>query len=57
MATNKPKGDGHRNGALRKRSQREDGLFGRETKRDMTTGEFMAQKKTRGKFTRVRKEG
>jgi hypothetical protein len=25
MATNKPAGDGHRNGAVRERSQRDDG--------------------------------
>ena len=56
MATNKPAGDGHRNGAVRKRSQREDEFFGKETKRDLTTGEFMAQKKDDGKFKGVRKE-
>jgi hypothetical protein len=56
MATNKPAGDGHRNGAVRKRSQLKDGLFGKETKRDLSTGEFMAQKKDGGKFKGVRKE-
>ena len=56
MATNKPAGDGHRNGAVRKRSQLKDGLFGKETKRDRTTGQFMAQKKDGGKFKGVRKE-
>ena len=56
MATNKPAGDDHRNGAVRKRSQLKDGLFGKETKRDLSTGEFMAQKKDGGKFKGVRKE-
>jgi hypothetical protein len=56
MATNKPAGDGHRNGAVRKRSQLKDGFFGKETKRDTATGEFMAQKKDGGKFKGVRKE-
>jgi hypothetical protein len=56
MATNKPAGDGHRNGAVRKRSQTKDGLFGRETKRDLTTGQFMDQKKDGGKFKGVRRE-
>ena len=56
MATNAPAGDGHRNGAVRKRSQLKDGLFGKETKRDLTTGQFMAQKKDDGKFKGVRKE-
>lgn len=56
MATNKPAGDGHRNGAVRKRSQVKDGLFGKQTKRDLTTGQFMAQKKDAGKFKGVRKE-
>jgi hypothetical protein len=56
MATNKPAGDGHRNGAVRKRSQTKDGLFGHETKRDLTTGQFMDQKKDGGKFKGVRRE-
>ena len=56
MATNKPSGDGHRNGAVKKRSQVKDGLFGKLTKRDLTTGQFMDQKKDDGKFKGVRKE-
>jgi hypothetical protein len=56
MATNKPAGDGHRNGAVRKRSQLKDGLFGKQTKRDLTTGQFMDQKKDGGKFKGVRRE-
>jgi hypothetical protein len=56
MATNKPAGDGHRKGAVRKRSQTKDGLFDRQTKRDLTTGQFMDQKKDGGKFKGVRRE-
>jgi hypothetical protein len=56
MATNKPAGDGHRNGAVRKRSQTKDGLLGRQTKRYLTTGRFMDQKKGGGKFKGVRRE-
>ncbi len=55
MATNPPIGDGHRKGAVRKRSQVLSPLTGRETKRDDMTGEFMAQKKS-GKFKGVRRE-
>ena len=56
MAANKPAGDGHRNGAVRKRSQTKDGLSGRQTKRDLTTGQFLDQKKGGGKFKGVRRE-
>jgi len=58
MATNKPAGDGHRNGAVRKRSQLKTTIMGEahETKRDNSTGKFMAQKKDGGKFKGVRKE-
>lgn len=58
MATNKPTGDGHRNGAVRDRSQLKTKIMGaeHETKRDSTSGEFMAQKKDDGKFKGVRKE-
>jgi hypothetical protein len=57
MATNPPAGDGHRNGAVRKRSQLKTQTRGEETytKRDKTTGEFVAQKAT-GKFKGVRRE-
>lgn len=41
MATNKPYGDGHRNGAVKHRSQVEDGQ-GDFIKRDTETGRFMA---------------
>jgi hypothetical protein len=56
MATNPPFGDGHRNGEVRKRSQVRSPLTGKETKRDGTTGEFLAQKKDAGKFKGVREE-
>lgn len=57
MATNAPAGDGHRNGAVRDRSQLKTKTMGEETytKRDKTTGEFIAQK-TSGKFKGVRRE-
>lgn len=44
MATNNPTGDGHRNGAVKDRSQLETPVMGekRFTKRDDATGEFMA---------------
>lgn len=55
MATNPPSGDGHRNGAVKNRSQVKSPLNNKETKRDDTSGKFMAQKKT-GKFKGVRRE-
>jgi len=58
MATNKPAGDGHRNGAVRKRSQLKTAIEGEEhfTKRDKNSGQFMAQKKDQTKFKGVRRE-
>jgi len=58
MATNKPAGDGHRNGAIRKRSQLKTAIEGEEhfTKRDKKSGQFMAQKKDETKFKGVRRE-
>lgn len=58
MATNAPAGDGHRNGAVRKRSQLKTRTMGEEhfVKRDKTSGQFMTQKKSRGKFKGVRRE-
>ena len=56
MATNPPKGDGHRNGAVRDRSQ----VFNPKTetwvKRDSDTGRFMDQKQNGIPFKGVRKE-
>jgi hypothetical protein len=57
MATNKPTGDNARKGAVKKRSQRKNKLMGKAawTKRDKTSGEFMAVKKKK-KFKGVRRE-
>jgi hypothetical protein len=54
MATNPPAGDGHRIGAVKRRSQVVSPLTGREAKRNDSTGKFMAQKKA-GKFKGVRR--
>lgn len=58
MATNAPAGDGHRNGAVRKRSQLKTKVMGEEhfTKRNEKTGQFMDQKKDETKFKGVRRE-
>ena len=58
MATNQPYGDGHRIGAVRKRSQRRTKIQGEEhwTKRSKASGRFMAQKADEKKFKGVRKE-
>lgn len=58
MATNAPIGDGHRNGAIRKRSQLKTQIQGEETftKRSNATGQFMDQKADGKKFKGVRKE-
>ena len=58
IATNAPSGDGHRNGAVRKRSQLKTKVMGEDrfTKRDKSTGQFMDQKEDGRKFKGVRKE-
>ncbi len=58
MASNAPAGDGHRNGAVRKRSQLKTNVMGEEhfTKRSKRSGQLMAQKKDDTKFKGVRKE-
>ncbi|MFN3402738.1 MAG: hypothetical protein ACK40G_01505 [Cytophagaceae bacterium] len=56
MATNKPYGDGHRNGQVKKRSQTFNGHNNRYIKRDTETGEFMDVKADKTKFKGVRKE-
>ena len=56
MATNPPKGDGHRNGAVRRRSQVFNPANKRWTKRDSETGQFMDQKTDGTPFKGVRKE-
>ena len=57
MATNAPAGDGHRQGAVKKRTQLETKIDGEKqwTKRDKATGEFIANKELE-KFKGVRKE-
>ena len=56
MATNPPKGDGHRNGAVKGRSQTHNPQNDRWTKRDTETGRFMDQKADSKPFKGVRKE-
>jgi len=56
MATNKPAGDGHRNGAVRERSQTYNPQNDRWVKRDANTGRFMDQKSDGKPFKGVRKE-
>jgi hypothetical protein len=56
MATNPPKGDGHRNGAVRDRSQTQ-APSGHWVKRDADTGRFMDVKTSdKTPFKGVRKE-
>lgn len=56
MATNPPKGDGHRIGAVRGRSQTYNPSNGQWVKRDSDTGRFMDQKADGEPFKGVRKE-
>jgi len=56
MATNSPSGDGHRNGAVRQRSQVQNPVNNNWTKRDAETGRFIDQKKDGTPFKGVRKE-
>ena len=56
MATNPPTGDGHRNGAVRKRSQTFNPQNEKWVKRDSETGRFMDQKSDGKPFKGVRKE-
>lgn len=56
MATNPPKGDGHRNGMVKGRSQTYNPLTNTWTKRDSATGKFMDGKKDGTPFKGVRKE-
>jgi hypothetical protein len=56
MSTNPPKGDGHRIGAVRQRSQTQT-RSGNWVKRDSTTGQFMDVKtSSKTPFKGVRKE-
>lgn len=56
MATNPPKGDGHRNGAVKDRSQTYNPSNDRWVKRDSDTGRFMDQKVDNKPFKGVTKE-
>ena len=56
MATNKPYGDGHRQGAVKDRSQTLNPKTGQWTKRDTDTGKFMDGKKDGKPFKGVTKE-
>jgi hypothetical protein len=56
MATNKPTGDNHRNGAVRDRSQLYNEKMNRFIKRDSNTGKFMDVKSDNKPFKGVRKE-
>jgi hypothetical protein len=58
MATNPPSGDGHRQGAVKKRSQLKTKIEGEDrwTKRDKETGQFLDQKKAGEEFKGVRRE-
>jgi hypothetical protein len=56
MATNPPSGDGHRNGAVRDRSQVYNPKTETWVKRDDSTGKFMDQKQNGTPFKGVRKE-
>jgi hypothetical protein len=56
MATNPPKGDGHRQGAVKDRSQVYNPKTGDWTKRDSDSGKFMDRKGDDKPFKGVRKE-
>ena len=56
MAVNPPKGDGHRIGAVRERSQTHNPVTDRWVKRDTNTGRFVNQKADHKPFKGVRKE-
>lgn len=56
MAKNGKAGDGHRNGAVKDRSQTHNGKIDRWVKRDSDTGRFMDVKADPDPFKGVRKE-
>ena len=56
MATNPPSGDGHRNGAVKDRSQTFNPVTNQGLTRDSDTGRFMDVKKDGTPFKGVRKE-
>ena len=55
MATNPPAGDGHRKGAVRKRSQTYNPKTNRWVKRNTDDGKFIDQKADTKPFKGVRK--
>ncbi|HEV7485935.1 MAG TPA: hypothetical protein VGQ65_09650 [Thermoanaerobaculia bacterium] len=56
MAKNGTPGDGHRNGAVRDRSQVQNPTNGNWTKRDTDSGRFIDQKQDGDPFKGVRRE-
>ncbi|MEW6767562.1 MAG: hypothetical protein AB1342_05965 [Pseudomonadota bacterium] len=56
MATNPPKGDGHRNGAVKDRSQTYNPKNETWVKRDKDSGQFMDVKSDGKPFKGVRRE-
>jgi len=56
MAKNPPVGDGHREGAVRDRSQFQNPVNGLWFKRDGETGRIMDGKTSGGRFKGVRRE-
>lgn len=56
MAKNGKTGDGHRNGAVKGRSQTYNPTTGNWVKRDASTGRFMDVKQDGSPFKGVRKE-
>ena len=56
MATNPPTGDGHRNGAVRKRSQTYNPNTELWVKRNTDNGQFMDNKMDGKPFKGIRKE-
>jgi hypothetical protein len=56
MATNPPKGDGHRNGAVKDRSQTYNPKTETWVKRDKENGQFMDVKSDGKPFKGVRRE-
>lgn len=56
MAKNPPPGDGHRQGAVRQRSQTYNPKTDRWVKRDTDTGQFIDQKADDKPFKGVRRE-
>ena len=56
MATNPPKGDGHRNGAVKQRSQTYNPRTEQWVTRDSSSGRFMDVKQDGTPFKGVRKE-